>query len=129
MSCSSATADQIAGQAPNPPAPFERPTYTIDDQYPQLVDSWIKAFPQTSKNPNTITFKASDASSSSWSDLGYSNTDVQVTGSHCIFFSATYTENNATITKHVTAEEAGSDLEVTITATDAQTMTVSPGNW
>ncbi|KAI8302262.1 hypothetical protein K4K59_000600 [Colletotrichum sp. SAR11_240] len=130
MTCSSASADQISsGQAGNPGAPFERPAYTISAQYPQLVDGWINTYPQNSKNPTKITFKASDAKSSSWKDLGYSNTDVQVTGSYCIFFSATYTENNTIVTKNFTAEEAGSELEVTITATDFQIFPITPGNW
>lgn len=130
MTCSSASADQVSsGQAGTPGAPFERPAYTINAQYSQLVDSWIGTYPQNSKNPKKITFKASDAKSSSWENLGYSNTNVQVTGSYCIFFSATYTENNTIVTKDVTAEEAGSELEVTITATDVQTFTITPGNW
>ncbi|EWG44669.1 hypothetical protein FVEG_05674 [Fusarium verticillioides 7600] len=130
MTCSPASADQIAaGQAGTPGAAFERPAYTINAQYPQLVDSWIGTYAQNSKNPKKITFKASDSKSSSWKDLGYSNTNVQVTGSYCIFFSATYTENNTIVTKNVTAEEAGADLEVTITATDVQTFTINPGTW
>ncbi|KAI8269951.1 hypothetical protein K4K58_012854 [Colletotrichum sp. SAR11_239] len=130
MTCSPASADQISsGQAGTPGAPYERPAYTISAQYSQLVQSWIGTYAQNSKNPKTITFKASDAKSSSWKDLGYSNTNVQVTGSYCIFFSATYTENNTIVTKNVTAEEAGSELEVTITATDFQIFPISPGNW
>jgi hypothetical protein len=130
MSCSPATADQISnGQAGTPGAAFERPAYKIDPQYSQSVDGWIKTFSQNSKNPKKITFTASDAESSSWEELGYSESNVQVTGSYCIFFSATYTENNKTVTKHMTAEEAGSELEVTITATDVGTFSLSPGNW
>ncbi|KXH34358.1 hypothetical protein CSIM01_00269 [Colletotrichum simmondsii] len=130
MTCSPASADQIAsGQAGTPGAPFERPAYTIPAQYSQLVQSWINTYAQNSKNPKTITFKASDAASSSWKDLGYSNTNVQVTGSYCIFFSATFTENNTIMTKNVTAEEAGAELEVTITATDFQSFPIAPGKW
>ncbi|KAF4783504.1 hypothetical protein HER10_EVM0010722 [Colletotrichum scovillei] len=130
MTCSSASADQISsGQAGTPGAPLERPAYTITSQYPQVVNGWIDTFTQNSKTPTTITFKASDASSSSWQDLGYSNDTVQMTRPDCIFFSATYTENYETVTKTVTAEEAGSDLEVTITVTDFQSFPIAPGNW
>ncbi|OBS29442.1 hypothetical protein FPOA_03378 [Fusarium poae] len=130
MSCSNASADQIAsGQAGTPGAPFERPSYNLNGQYSQTVDGWINTFSQNSKNPKKITFTAKDAQSSSWADLGYSNTNVQVTGSYCIFFSATFVENNQTVTKNVTAEEAGAELEVTLTATDFQTFTINPGNW
>lgn len=130
MTCSSAATDQkTSGQAGTPPGSYQRPAYTIAAQYPQTVDSWIQTFPQDSKKPTTITFKASDASSSSWQELGYSNDTVQVTGSYSIFFSATYTENGATVTKNVTAEEAGADLEVTITATHAQSFAITPGSW
>ncbi|EXF84414.1 hypothetical protein CFIO01_02729 [Colletotrichum fioriniae PJ7] len=123
-------ADQISsGQAGTPDAPLERPAYTIPAQYPQVVDGWINTFTQNSKTPTTITFKASDASSSSWQDLGHSNDTVRVTAPYCIFFSATYTENNVTVTKNVTAEEAGAELEVTITATGFQSFPITPGNW
>lgn len=129
MDCSPASADQIAaGQAGTANATLCNPTYEIDAQYAQLVDSWISTFPQNKNSPKTFTFKASDASNSSWSDLGYSNTSVQVTGSYCIFFSATFTENNTVVTKNLSAQELGSDLEVTITATDIGTFNITPGS-
>ncbi|KAK7402435.1 hypothetical protein QQX98_011824 [Neonectria punicea] len=128
MECSTASADQIgAGQAGTANASFYNPTYQIDAQYAQQVDSWISTFPQNKKSPQAFTFKASDASKSSWSDLGYSNSSVQVTGSYCIFFSATFTENNTVVTKNLSAEELGSDLEVTITATGLGSFQITPG--
>ncbi|CAI0650207.1 unnamed protein product [Colletotrichum noveboracense] len=130
MTCSPASADEISsGQAGTPSATFERPAYTIDAQYSQSVDGWIDTYDENSEYPTEITFKASDAVSSSWEELGHSDTNVQVTGSYCNFFSATYNENNTIVTKTVTAEEAGSELEVTITATDFQTFSITPGNW
>ncbi|CAG7565813.1 unnamed protein product [Fusarium equiseti] len=130
MSCSSASADQIAaGQSGTPDASFQRPAYQIDAQYAQTVDNWIGTFAQNKGSPTKITFRASDASNTSWKELGYSNTNVQVTGSYCIFFSATFTENNTTVTKNVSAEEAGSDLEVSITATGLGTFQIQPGKW
>ncbi|KAH7274921.1 hypothetical protein FSOLCH5_006306 [Fusarium solani] len=129
MDCSPASADQIAaGQAGTANATLCNPTYQIDAQYPQLVDSWIATFPQNKKSPKTFTFTASDAANSSWSELGYSNNSVQVTGSYCIFFSATFTENNTVVTKNLSAEELGSDLEVTITATDLGSFNITPGS-
>ncbi|RSL82843.1 hypothetical protein CEP51_004899 [Fusarium floridanum] len=129
MECSPASADQIAaGQTGKSNASFTNPTYEITSQYPQLVDSWISTFPQNSKNPKKFTFKSSDASSSSWSDLGFSNSSVSVTGSYCIFFSATYTENHSVVTKTLSAEDLGSDMEVSVTATDFQAVQVTPGS-
>ena len=130
MSCSPAPADQIsAGQAGTPGASYLRPSYEINAQYTQLVDSWISTYAQNKTNPTSINFKISDSSSSSWKDLGFSSTNVQVTGSYCIFFSATFTENNTVVTKNVSAAECGSDLELTITATSIGSFDISPGKW
>ena len=121
MDCSPASADQIAaGQAGTANATLCNPTYQIDAQYAQLVDSWIATFPQNKKSPKTFTFTASDASNS--------DNSVQVTGSYCIFFSATFTENNTVVTKNLSAEDLGSDLEVTITATDLGSFNITPGS-
>jgi hypothetical protein len=128
MECSLASADQVAaGQAGTANATIFNPTYQIDAQYAQQVDSFIATFSQNKDKPTKFTFKASDASRSSWSDLGYSNSSVRVTGSYCIFFSATYTENNTVVTKNLSAEELGSDLQVTITATGLGSFQITPG--
>jgi hypothetical protein len=129
MTCSPASANQIAASQTGSAGPgYLNPAYTIDAQYSANVDNWISTFAQNKDKPASIIFKASDASNSSWENLGYSSSSVSVTGSYCIFFSATYTENNTTVTKHMTAEEAGSDMEITLTCTGISTYNLTPGN-
>jgi len=129
MACSPAPADQIAaGQFGMPNPSFQKPLYQIESQFAQTVDNWVATFSQNKDSPTEITFNASDASNTSWEGLGYDD-DVEVTGSHCIFFSATFWENNEHVTKTVSAEEVGDDLEITITATGLGTFQIQPGQW
>jgi hypothetical protein len=129
MACSTASADQIAaGQLGMTNLSFTRPLYQIDSQYAQTVDNWVATFSQNKDSPTEITFNASDASGSSWDELGFDD-DVEVIGSYCTFFSATFWEDNETVTKTVSAEEVGDDLEITITATGLGTFQIQPGKW
>lgn len=130
MNVSAASADQVGASSTGTPlAPFINPFYSIDSSYSANVDNWIATFAQNKKNPTNFSFSASDASRSDWSNLGFSQSSVEVTGSYAIFFSATYRENNQTVTKHITAEEAGSDLQVTLTTTGFGSYKVQPGKW
>lgn len=125
MTCSSLAADQIAS---GNSGSFQRPTYIIESKYASTVDDWVSSFAQNKNNPTEITFNASDASNSSWDELGYDD-DVEVTGSYCTLFSATFDENGETVTKVVSAEETGDDLEITVTATSLDTFQIQPGQW
>ncbi|KAF4339516.1 hypothetical protein FBEOM_6578 [Fusarium beomiforme] len=130
MACSTASADQIgAGQAGTAVGTFAMPAYMTDPQYGGIVDGWIATYPQNKKNPKTFTFTTSDASKSSWSELGYSESDVEVTDYYCCFFSVTYYEHDETVTKNFSAEEYKSEMEITITATDIGTFKIEPGKW
>jgi hypothetical protein len=108
---------------------FVSPFYSIASAYSANVDNWIATYPQNKKSPTKFSFNASQASSTNWENLGFSQSSVEVTGSYAIFFSATYRENNQEVTKHITAEQAGSDLEITLTATGVGSYGVQPGNW
>lgn len=125
MTCSSSVADQIASGSGGS---FLRPAYNIESTYAPTVDDWVSSFAQNKGNPTEITFNASDASDSSWDELGYDD-DVEVTGSYCTLFSATFDEDGETVTKTVSAEEAGDDLEITVTATSLGTFQIQPGQW
>jgi hypothetical protein len=130
MNVSAAPADQVGATGTGTPlAPFVDPFYSIDSAYYPNVDNWIATYPQNKKSPTTFSFNGRQASSTNWESLGFSQSSVKVTGSYAIFFTATYRENNQEVTKHITAEEAGSDLEITLTATGIGSYRVQPGNW
>ncbi|KAI9685687.1 MAG: hypothetical protein M1822_004247 [Bathelium mastoideum] len=130
MTCSPASANQVqVAQAGTAGASYLQPAYLVDSSYSANVDNWISTYAQNKNNPITLNFSASQASSQTWEELGFSSSSVSVTGSYCFFFSATFTENNTTVTKNITAEQAGSDLQITLTATGLGTYKVNPGKW
>ncbi|KAJ4123177.1 hypothetical protein NW768_009705 [Fusarium equiseti] len=130
MACSTASADQIAsGQLEMHNQSFQKPLYQIDSHYARAVDSWVATFSQNKDSPTEITFNPSDASNSSWEELGYDDDNVEVTESYCIFFSATFWEDNERVTKTVSAEEVGDDLEITLTTTGLGMFQIQPGKW
>lgn len=130
MLCSPASANQIqAAQTGTAGAPYLMPAYNIDSQYAANVDNWISTYPQNSKNPITMTFDASQSSSTNWSKLGFESTSVSVNASYCCFFRVSYTENNQRVTQTINADQAGSSMSVTITATGLGTYKVTPGKW
>ena len=128
MWCSDAAANVLTGGS-RTLSKYLRPTYTIDSSYAQLADTWIASFSQKKKSPASFPFSAADSSSTSWSDQGFKDTDVSVKGSYAIFFSATYTENNKTVTKNISAEDASSEIVATVTMTDHALFTISSGKW
>lgn len=130
MNVSACPANQVGAKTTGTPlATFVNPLYSIDATYSANVDNWIATYPQNLKSPIKFSFNASQASSTDWGSLGFSQDSVEVKGSYAIFFTATYYENNQEVTKHMTAEEAGSDLEITLTATGFGSYKVQPGNW
>lgn len=130
MMCSPSAANQIqSAQTGTAGAPYLMPAYQIDSQYAANVDNWIATYPQDSKNPITLTFDTTQSSSTNWQKMGFESSSVSVNASYCCFFSVTYTENKQRVTKNITAEEAGSSLSITMTATGMGTYKVSPAKW
>lgn len=122
------SANQIAAQqAGNNAGSYLSPAYDIQSSYSQNVDNWIATYSQNLKSPTFFTFSTSDSSNESWEKLGFKETSVQVDGSYCIFFRATYQQNGKTVTREVSAAEAGSSLSVKVTCTGLGTYTVNPG--
>ena len=125
MPCSAVQADQIK----NPSAEGIQllAEYNLPNEYTTVVNDWIDTFEEKKKTPTTISFKASDASKTDWSDLKFDESQISVTGSYALFFRASYTENNQTIVKEISAKEAGSDLSISLTCTGFKTFPITQG--
>ena len=107
------------------------PAYRIQDTYTTTVADWKARYndPSFKAGTKVIEFSSSNREKKNWSDLGFSEDKVQVSGSYSVFFSATYTSNNKQVTEYVSAQEAGSSLQITIKARGYEVFSVTPGKW
>ncbi|KAJ4417802.1 hypothetical protein N0V82_005968 [Gnomoniopsis sp. IMI 355080] len=106
-----------------------RPLYSLQGEYADVVDGWMRNFPNSVKNPGTsINFKYAEGANQSWSSLGFTEDQVKISDDF-FFFSSSYTKNNQKVTKNLKASDFAEDISLTVTFTGYQVFTVTPGAW
>ena len=131
MAVADYSAQDVEGNAAPTTEQYFLPQYHIQSTYTQAVADWKAKWddPSFKANAKTFTFSASDYQNQSWSDLGFSEQNVDISGSYCIFFKAKFTYNNKEVTEYITASEAGSELKVTIKVRGYDVFSITPGKW
>ncbi|KAF5661258.1 hypothetical protein FCIRC_11900 [Fusarium circinatum] len=104
---------------------FLRPTYTIENSYSDTASNWIRD--AGGENKLSLTFNINDAKSENWDKFGFANVNAN-SGFTC-FFKASYTQDHQMKEELITAQEAGSELSVQLSAAEAGVFTVKPGDW
>ncbi|KAF5564748.1 hypothetical protein FPHYL_4605 [Fusarium phyllophilum] len=102
-----------------------RPTYTIESSYRDTVGNWIRD--AGGENKLNLTFNINDAKSENWDKFGFANVNANP-GFTC-FFKASYTQDHQMKEDFITAQKAGSELSVQLSAAEAGVFTVKPGDW
>ncbi|KAG5758281.1 hypothetical protein H9Q72_013586 [Fusarium xylarioides] len=101
------------------------PTYTIESSYRDAVSNWIRD--AGGENKLNLTFNINDAKSENWDKFGFANVNAN-TGFTC-FFKASYTQDHQMKEDFITAQEAGSELSVQLSAAEAGVFTIKPSDW
>ncbi|KAI1049698.1 hypothetical protein LB505_011865 [Fusarium chuoi] len=104
---------------------FSRPTYTIENSYTETVGNWIRD--AGGENKLNLTFNINDAKSENWDKFGFVN--VNANSPFAYFFKASYTQDHQIKEDFITAQEAGSEISVQLSAAEASVFTVKPGEW
>lgn len=103
-----------------------KPKYNVASSLKDSVDNWNSI--AVAGGPS-VSFGVADSRSVDWQSLGLSdiNTDFQFSSGG--FFKVRYTVGSLLKEEHLTAQEAGSELKITITAAEVGTFAISPGDW
>ena len=127
MKCAGVETNKIAAKEPSTPSTYLRPSYSISSQYADNVGRWIQDAPSKKESPKTISFTAKDGQL--WSNLGFSSPDMSRANEYAQFCKANFNNAHGMPNEYMSAETAGSELSITITATDLGIFAVTPGQW
>ena len=127
MKCAGIEANKIAAKEAGTPRTYFRPSYTISSEYADNVGRWIQDAPSKKASPKTLFFSAKD--SQGWSNLGFSSSDMSKAGEYAQFCKANFNNHPSAPNEYMSAETAGPELSITITAGDLGIFAVSPGQW
>jgi len=105
---------------------FTRPSYTIQD-YSEAVNNWVKTF--NTSTPQEFKLDISSAKNTNWSDFGFEHTVTTVGASIWFFFSASFTQDETTVTQNLHFTDVSSDVEVTLTIQGNKVFSPAPGTW
>ncbi|PNP83780.1 hypothetical protein FNYG_02468 [Fusarium nygamai] len=110
MPCAPSFGNIVSGSSDTPQQNigFSRPTYTIENSYRDTVGSWIRD--AGGENKLNLTFNINDAKPENWDK-------------------ASYTQDHQMKEEYIMAQEAGSEVSVQLSATEAGVFTIKPGDW
>lgn len=103
-----------------------RPKYNLASSLKDSVDNWNSA---AEAGRSSVSFGIADSRSADWQSLGLSELNASSQFNSCDLFRVQYNVGGQLKEERLTAQEAGSDLKMTITAADFGTFSISPGDW
>lgn len=103
-----------------------KPKYNVASSLKDSVDNWNNA---VATGGSSVSFGVADSHSVDWPSLGLSELNASSQFNSCDLFRVQYTVGGQLKEERLTAQEAGSDLKITITAADFGAFAISPGDW